>query len=253
MPIITLSRKLASGGEAIALTVAQDLGLRVVDRHVIDQAAVEVGVPRVALEELGFEGRRSNMAKRILSIVYGMPAIPTTLDPDSAARSATLNLFGSFLSPLQQPMSLSMREYVRVVGVVIRNLAHDGNVIVVGRGGQAVLRGVPGVLHVQIIASFEQRLNTLMRWEEIERREARLRLRDSDLARADYLRRYYDVNWLDESLYDLIINTDNHPLSIAVAAVEGAYRALDTQMIETEDESEGECCTRRVQAAQESG
>jgi hypothetical protein len=42
-------------------------------------------------------------------------------------------MFQGFLSPLHPPMSLSMREYVRVVGLVIRDLAYDGSDQLLGR------------------------------------------------------------------------------------------------------------------------
>lgn len=223
MAIVTISRQLASGGDAIARGVAQALGLRLVDQSVINQAAVGAGVPRVAVEELGYEGRRG-LVERMLSIVYEMPAIPTTLDKDAPV---TPTMPGSFLSPLHRSMSVSMREYVRVVGMVIRDLAQGGDVIIVGRGGRVVLQDVPGVLHVQVIASFARREATLMARDGIERQEAMARLRASDRARADYLKRYHSANWLDPVLYDLTINTDNLPLPVAVAAVVGGCRALD--------------------------
>ena len=241
LAIVTLSRQLASGGDAIARGVAQTLGLRMVDQHVINQAAVEAGVPRVAIEELGYEGQRS-LVERMLSVVQGMPAIPTTLDKEAPAASA---MFGSLLSPLRPPMSVSMREYVRVVGMVIRDLAHGGDVIIVGRGGQMVLQDMAGVLHVQVIAPFARRLTTLMAREGIDRREATARLRASDRARADYLQRYHGVHWLDPLLYDLVINTDHLPLPVAVATVVGACRALEEQAIgggpaeKTKEEPEG--------------
>jgi cytidylate kinase len=228
LAILTLSRQLASGGNAIARGVAQALALRMVDQGIINQAAIEAGVPRVAMEELGYEGRRS-LVERMLSIVCEMPAIPTTLEPTSKDAAVSPAMLGGFLSPLHRPMSVSMREYVRMVGMVIRNLAHAGDVIVVGRGGQMVLSDVPGVLHVQVIASFARREAVLMEREEIDRRQASARLRASDRARADYLQRYHGANWLDPMLYDLLINTDHLPLPVAVAAVVGACQSLDEQ------------------------
>jgi cytidylate kinase len=223
LAIVTISRQLASGGDAIARGVAQALGLRLVDQSVINQAAIEAGVPRVAMEELGYEGRRS-LVERMLSVVYGMPAIPTTLDKDAPV---TLTMPGSFLSPSHRSMSVSMREYVRVVDMVIRNLAQGGDVIIVGRGGRVMLQDMPGVLHVQVIASFAQREATLIARHGIERQEAMARLRASDRARADYLKRYHGADWLDPVLYDLTINTDKLPLPVAVAAVVAGCQALD--------------------------
>jgi cytidylate kinase len=195
----------------------------VVDRAIINRATIKAGVPQVAIDELEYEGRRS-LVEHILRMVYEMPAIPTTLGKDAPAAPA---MSGSFLSPSHRPMSVSMHEYVRMTDLVIRDLARDGDVIIVGRGGRAVLREVPGVLHVLVIASFAQREATLMAREGIERQEAAARLRASDRARADYLKRYHGVGWLDPVLYDLVINTGNLPLPAAVAAVAGACQAMD--------------------------
>lgn len=225
MAIVTISRQMGSGGDAIARGVAHALGLRLVDQGVINQAAIGAGVPRGAIEELGYEGQRS-LVERVLSIVYEMPAIPTTLDKDAPVTPTTP---GSFLSPSQRPMSVSMHEYARMADMVIRDLAHGGDVIIVGRGGRIVLQDVPGVLHVLVVASPARRETTLMAREGIGRQEATVRLRASDRARANYLKRYHGAYWLDPTLYDLTINTDGLPLPVAVAAVVGACQALDEQ------------------------
>lgn len=228
LAIVTLSRQLASGGNSIACGVAQVLGLRVVDLGVINQAAAEAGIPQITIEELGYEGRRG-LVERILRVVYEMPAVPTTLEPSSRDATAASTIFDSFLSPLYRPMSVSMREYAQIADMVIRDLAREGNIIVVGRAGQVVLKDVPGVLHVRIIASLDRRVAVLMEREGIDRRQATARLRASDRARADYLQRYHGANWADTILYDLVINTDHLAPSVIIATVVGACRALDEQ------------------------
>ena len=122
-----------------------------------------------------------------------------------------------------------MHEYARMADMVIRDLAQGGDVIIVGRGGRVVLQDMPGVLHVLVVASLARRENTLMAREGLGRQEATARLRASDRARADYLKRYHGAHWLDPTLYDLTINPDDLPLPVAVAAVVGACRALDEQ------------------------
>jgi cytidylate kinase len=52
VPVITLSRQIGSGGDDIAVAVAQRLGLRLVGKEIISQAARQAGVPEVALAEL---------------------------------------------------------------------------------------------------------------------------------------------------------------------------------------------------------
>jgi cytidylate kinase len=55
--------------------------------------------------------------------------------------------------------------------------------------------------------------------EGLNQREATQRILASDGARAEYLRRYYGVNWLDPQLYDLVINTGQITIQTAVQLV----------------------------------
>lgn len=50
-----------------------------------------------------------------------------------------------------------------------------------------------------------------MEREGLERREAIARVKASDQSRREYLRRYHRVEWLDPTLYDLVINTGKIP------------------------------------------
>ena len=52
--------------------------------------------------------------------------------------------------------------------------------MIVGRGGQVILRRQPGVLHVQVIAKFETRVYNIIQRESVKWREAAHRVRASD-------------------------------------------------------------------------
>jgi len=226
MAIVTISRQLGSGGNEIAAGVAEALGLRFIDREMIKRAAQEAGVPKVALQEMEYEGQRT-LVERALDILRQMPPIPNP--PETARREATTSLsvhFGGIFSPTVRPMSIAMDDYVRIVGMIIRDLAREGGVIIVGRGSQVLLKDHPAALHVQIIAPFWHRVKAVMECEGAERRAAVSRVRTSDRARVDYLRRYHNVNWLDPRLYDLIINTVKLPVKVAVELIVEASRAL---------------------------
>jgi cytidylate kinase len=224
--VITVSRQLGSGGNEIAAAVAERLGLRFVDREIIHRAAHEAGVPQVALEELAYEGQRS-LIERVLDIVNTMPAIPQI--PHASLREMAAPMatpFGNILTPATPLFGLPMEQYVQVVEQVIRDLAEQGNVLIVGRAGQVILRDREDALHVQIIAPYEQRVETVMAREGINRDEARARVSASDRARSEYLRRYYHVRWTDPLLYDLVINTAKIDQLTAVELIVRAQLAL---------------------------
>jgi hypothetical protein len=219
MAILTLSRQLGAGGSEIAAGVAKALGLRIIDREAIDRAAMEAGVPEVALHELGYEGRRG-LIQRILDALKTSPAIPSVMEMQRREFVAPLTKppRGIF-TPAMPLLSAAMEDYVRIVGMVILNMAKEGCVLIVGRGSQVILRDDPEALHVQVVAPLPSRTEKLMRIERLTQSEATRRILASDQARADYLRRYYGVNWLDPQLYDLVINTGRISIQTAVQLV----------------------------------
>ena len=113
-----------------------------------------------------------------------------------------------------------------MVGLVIRGLAQEGNVLIVGRGGQALLGKHPGTLHVQIVAPFAQRCEVVMARLDLDQRAAQNRVRASDHARSDYLRRYHDRDWMDPTLYHLVLNTGKVAPARAVDLITTAQQSL---------------------------
>lgn len=219
MPIITVSRQLGAGGADIAAGVAKALSLRIITRETIEEAAREAGVPQIALQELGYEGRRG-VIQRILDALKASPEIPSIIETQRREPVTGLPLppQGMFTPPVPL-LSAVMEDYVRIMGMVILDMAREGNVLIMGRAGQVLLRDNPQAFHVQVVAALPHRTESVMRRLGITQAEATKRILDSDHARADHLRRYYGVNWLDPQLYDLVINTSKISIQTAVQLV----------------------------------
>lgn len=235
MTVITLSRQLGSSGEEIATLVAQTLGLRLIDAATINEAALRAGVPRVALAEMEHEGERG-LANQVLKALRTMPSLgsgpsgaglPASAEEASHRGLSTITFpFIGLFSPTVPPISASLEGYVRMVGLVIRGLAHEGNVLILGRGGQVLLRHHPGALHIQTVAPRSNRVQVVTTRYGLDARDAQNRVRASDRSRSDYLRRYHDADWLDPTLYHLVINSGRVPVTTAVELIIAAQRAL---------------------------
>ncbi|MGD2040023.1 MAG: cytidylate kinase-like family protein [Anaerolineae bacterium] len=235
MTVITVSRQLGSHGEEVAAQVAQALNLRLIDAQTINKAAQKAGVPSIALAEMEQEGKRG-LANQVLKALRAMPNLgsaaayaSTTGDEVGISypelKSPAYPLSGLF-SPTVPPISASLEGYVRMVDLVIRGLAREGNVLIFGRGGQVLLRHHPGALHLQVVAPRAYRVRTIVERLDLDQRSAQNRLRASDRARADYVRRYHDANWLDPTLYHLTINTGRIPIASAVELIIVAHKAI---------------------------
>jgi cytidylate kinase len=129
------------------------------------------------------------------------------------------------------PSAEEWQAYQGQVERLIRNLADEGNIVIVGRGGQVVLRSRPDVLHVRVVAPFETRSVWLQQEKNISAEAAHACLVKNDEARARYLRRSYGVHLDDPTLYHLIINTGLLDMPQAVNLVAQAFRELTEEMV----------------------
>jgi cytidylate kinase len=106
-----------------------------------------------------------------------------------------------------KPSWSAEKAYLVAVRELIEELARDDNVLIVGRGGQALLHGWPNTLHIRIIAPQDVRVERLVGRHGISAEAALAQIRASDRRRKRFVERAYHVDWADPSLYDLVINT----------------------------------------------
>ena len=105
-------------------------------------------------------------------------------------------------------LEIQKKKFLHALEAVIYDFAGKGNVVIVGRGGQVLLKDLPGVLHARIIAPFEIRLKRILATEGGGEKKASRGLHQSDRDSAGFLRSFFDVDWDDRNLYDLMINTE---------------------------------------------
>ncbi len=231
--VITLSRQLGSRGSYIATAVAKKLNLRYIDREILSRAAEMAGYPDVAMvEQLEKMERVPGFLENIVNSMNTMPAIPTiasaTLREGYAydERLATL-MIQEGLSRDDAFRELTEHErraeagedYQELVKRVILEYAQTGNVIMVGRGGQVVLKDFANVLHVRIQAPEELRILRLTERLGLDQKEAERQIHQADKERARYMKHFYDVKWDDPDLYHIIVNTGKISVDLATQMI----------------------------------
>jgi len=95
-----------------------------------------------------------------------------------------------------------------------------------GPCGRAVLRTDPGVLHVRVEAPLETRISRVQLREGLTFELAREVVAGRDRAAADYLKRFYGVDWSDSLLYHLVINTGRWGIESASRLIVNAVSLL---------------------------
>ncbi|NLE44258.1 MAG: cytidylate kinase-like family protein [Chloroflexi bacterium] len=114
-----------------------------------------------------------------------------------------------------RPSLRAHRAYRTAMAQVMYELVEAGEVIIVGRAGQAILHAAPCVLHARVIAPFDVRVERVATRHSVPQQAARIQVETSDRSRRDYLRRFYHVRWDDPELYDIVINTARYTAEAA--------------------------------------
>ena len=105
-----------------------------------------------------------------------------------------------------KPTAAAIRSYREKIGEFIVSMADAGDLLLIGRGGQVVLAGRPGVLHVRIRAPKELRVQAVSVAAHITPEAAEARVDAADRVRAGFLRRCYGASWDAPELYDIVLN-----------------------------------------------
>jgi len=140
-----------------------------------------------------------------------------------------LEKFDEKKPPLWDSFQVQRKKFLHFLEAVIYDYARKGKVIVVGRGGQVLLKDLPGVLHVRIIAPFEVRLRRFIEQEGGEEKQAARVLRRSDRDSAGFIRSFFDVDWDDPTLYDLVMNTQKLSVDTAVKMILDSARSPEIE------------------------
>src|SRR5689334_5225299 len=118
MRVVTISREYGSGGGEIAARLAARLGWELIDHEVVARVAQHLGVSLAAAE--AHDERPESRAERVLASLRALEFnLPTAQD----------------VPPLLEP-----RDYADALAQVVRGAAAAGNVVIVGRAAQVLLR-----------------------------------------------------------------------------------------------------------------
>jgi len=105
------------------------------------------------------------------------------------------------------------RRCIMALQVVLYEFAQDDNVVLMGGGGQWLLRGVPHALRARIVVPFPERVTRLTATlsaqgkERVTPKIVAQFIRRDDIQKSARMRYLFDVDLKDPGLYDVHINT----------------------------------------------
>jgi len=202
--IVCISQATGSLGHEIGHAVAEELKFRYVDEEIVARAAKREGVDP---EDIADVEQRQTFVRMFLR---------------SLERRAKLESVGRLGGALPLGTTEDYREAIRAV---VRETAEQGEVVIVSHGASVALAEMPGLLRVMTTASVETRARRISEQTGITAPDAVALIKETDLARSDYLQRFYHVHPEEPWHYDIVLNTDVLGRDEAVSLIVSAARA----------------------------
>jgi len=218
MSVITVSRQFGSEGDVVAKKVAELLKYDYVDRELIFEVARRANVPPDEVEK--FDERVENPVMRFLRRLI-IPGTYPILVSDMPEWTIMYDE-----EPIAKMSIQDQKEYLKFIRTTIEQLWQRGNVVIVGRGGQMVLRDKKDVFHVRIIASLEHRLEVVMKQTGLDPNSATKLIPKNDKRQSTFIKYCYKVDWDDATLYHLIVNTGEMGTELAAKIITDRYSIL---------------------------
>jgi cytidylate kinase len=191
--LICVSHCDGAGGHDVARLVADQLGLRYVDEEIISVAAERTGA---APELVADAEQRQPLLRRML---YELGAT------GAAAMVATGGMPPPVPDDAPPPRGDELRHFI---ADAIEAVAAEGHVVIGAHGASFALGARDDLLRVFVTAPAAVRARRVAREQGIEASEAERQIRAADKTRADYLRRFYNIDREGLTHYDLVVNTE---------------------------------------------
>ena len=182
--IVTIDREYGCGGAEIAEQLAKRLGWKLWDHLLTEEIARLGNCPEKVVEER--EERRDPLYYRLFkSFLRG-------------GYEGSLNAHKLHVVDSESILKLAEQ--------IVRHAAKRGNCVIVGRGSQYFLRDRDDTLRVFLYAPSEDKVRRLQ--SRGKREEEAQELVDAvDRERADFIEKYFQVEWPNRTLYHLMLNT----------------------------------------------
>lgn len=184
--MISISREFGSGGRQIAEKVAEDLGLPLYDRNLLDAIAEEKNVNAEHLQKFDEKPRNPILSRSV----------------------------GGYSNSVEENLVKMQFEY-------LQKKADSGeSFVVLGRCAETALKGREGLVSVFVLGDREEKLVHVKDKYQLSDTEAAFKMVRHDKKRKAYHNRYSDFKWGDSRGYDLCINSTRLGIEKTAAMIE---------------------------------
>lgn len=183
--VVTVAREFGSGGGAIAVRLAEQLGWKLLDKEIVQEVARQAHVNPALVRELD-----------------------ETVDSWMHRVSRSSMWYGGFegVATMGEGDVFDCDTMATLAGRLIEEAHAQGNCVIVGRGAQCLLQKRKDAFHVFVYAPWKQRMKRL-REREPQVTDPEGLARKMDHQRIEYVRHYFQCDWANPHLYHVMISS----------------------------------------------
>ena len=171
--LISISREYGSRGREIAIKVAEDMGLPLYDRNILEEIAREKGTDPKNFQDIDEKPRNKLLTRRVKGHSNSM----------------------------EENLAQMQFEY-------LQKKADSGeSFVVLGRCSETVLKGREGLVSIFVTGEKEAQIQHIMDKFSISKEDAVAKIYKHDISRKRYHNHYSDFKWGDSRNYDVCINS----------------------------------------------
>lgn len=191
---LCIARQFGSGGREVGFALSKALGIAFYDKELLSKAAQKSGITQELFEK--------NDERPVGGLgLWG-------------GDEGKLQSYGDYMAYLPND------QLQNTIADVIRDVAGQGDCVIIGRCADYILRGRPGTLSVFVHAPLETRIQRIARMHNLDEDKARALIRKTDRNRANYYSYYTDRDWGAVDNFDLAVDAGRLGLDGTVRLLE---------------------------------
>ena len=202
----TIGREYGSAGREIGYKVADELGIKLYDKEMLNRAAKESGICQELFE--------THDEKPTNSFLYSL-----VMDTYSFGYSS-----GSYTDmPINHKVFLAQFD-------AIKKIAEEGPCILVGRCADYALENYDNVLSIFVHANLDARIRRIARLYDLTDAKAKEKIQKIDKQRSSYYNYYSNKKWSAADSYDVCLDS-------SVLGIDGTAEAI-LKLVEIKEKDE---------------
>ena len=191
--VITISRQFGTGGHEIGAELARRLGVKLLDKQILNEVAARVNAVEEAVERI--EAR------------------------NPLWRDDFTNFYSNYMAHAEyngQEHDQTSHALFRAQADAIRKIASEESCVIVGRCGFHIFADQPNALKIFIHSPLDCRKRRIAEKYDISEHDAAAMIVDNDYSRELYTKTFTGREWTDACNYDIALNVRRFGVNGAV-------------------------------------